>query len=76
MKDYKSMDDKTVVAKETARILKDMTGAEIKEFFISVLKTAIDKGSIDEKGDILLSLDIFKGVCEKSDIFHKRVVGF
>ena len=76
LKDYITKEDPETIANETAKLLKNMTGAELNEFFISVIKTAIEERSIDSSKKVILSLEIFKKAIDKIGTTKNKLMGF
>lgn len=76
LNNYRTKEDPETIANQTAKLLKNMTGAELNEFFISVIKTAIQERSIDSDKKVILSLEIFKKSIDKIGTAKRRFVGF
>jgi len=53
-----------------------MTGAELKEFFISAVKLAIAGGELDDRGHAILSAGLFHKAGEKIKLNQKKIMGF
>jgi len=68
--------DRGGLVREVAEGLSDMTGAELKEFFISAVKLAIARGELDDRGRAILSTGIFREAGEKIKLNQKRIMGF
>ena len=76
LKDYITKEDPEIIADETANLLKNMTGAELNEFFISVIKTAIEERSVDKEKKVILSLEIFKKTIDRIGTTKNKLIGF
>ena len=78
LKDYRIMREESsdALARRVAKLTGDITGAELKEFFISALKLAVEKRCIDEDDRVILSYEIFRNVKEKIGTGQKRLPGF
>jgi len=68
--------DRGGLVREVAESLSDMTGAELKEFFISAVKLAIARGELDDRGRAILSTGIFREAGEKIKLNQKKIMGF
>lgn len=78
LKDYRIMSEESsdAFARRVAKLTGDITGAELKEFFITALKLSVEKRCIDEDDRVILSYEIFRNVKEKIGICQKRLPGF
>ncbi len=76
LREYQTKEDKEDLADKVANTLDDMTGAELKEFFISTVKTAIEEREFDDQGRVILSFDSFIKTQERLNMTRKRLIGF
>lgn len=65
-----------ILARKVARLTDEISGAEMKEFFTTALKLAVENKCIDENGRVILSYEIFKRTREKMGAGQKRLAGF
>lgn len=65
-----------ILAVKVAKLTECMTGAELKEFFITALKLAVEKRCVDENDRVILSYEIFKSAKERIGTGQKRSAGF
>ncbi len=64
------------LARKVARLTDEISGAEMKEFFTTALKLAVENKCIDENDRIILSYDIFKKTRERMGAVQRRLAGF
>ena len=77
LRGYITKEEPDTLSSEAAKLLKNMTGAELNEFFISVIKTAIDEKNFDADKKVILSLDIFKKALNKIGVNKNKImIGF
>jgi len=76
IKDFPTEGKKEDIIREAALGLPDITGAKLKEFFISAVKLAISTGEVDEKGRAILSSVIFRETQKKIELNRERLMGF
>ncbi len=65
-----------ILARKVARLTDEISGAEMKEFFTTTLKLAVENKCIDDNDKVILSYDIFKKTREKMGAGQKRLAGF
>jgi len=65
-----------ILARKVARLTDEISGAEMKEFFTTALKLAVENKCIDENDRIILSYDIFKKTRERLGAGQRRLAGF
>lgn len=74
-KDITNVDFEKIIAKVPVKY----TGAHLKELYISACVLAIEKNSVDEKGTVILTTDIFECALNRIEdgfLVAKRVIGF
>ncbi len=76
LKDYRVAGDRAEMARECADLLGDVSGAQVKEFFLSAVRQAIEDGSLDDEGNAVLSTDLFRKARDASEGRKARVMGF
>ncbi|MCC6543037.1 MAG: hypothetical protein IT392_00855 [Nitrospirae bacterium] len=65
-----------ILARKIARLTDEISGAEMKEFFTTALKLAVENKCIDENDRVILSYEIFKKTREKMGAGQRRLAGF
>lgn len=78
LKDYQMIGGECpdILAKKAAKLTEEITGAELKEFFIVALKLAVENKCTDENDRVILSYEIFRKAREKIGVSQKRLAGF
>jgi SpoVK/Ycf46/Vps4 family AAA+-type ATPase len=76
IRDFPTTESRSDLIKKVSQGLSEMTGAELKEYFISAVKLAITKDEVNESGRAILSAEIFREAWEKIRLNRKMIMGF